>query len=155
MKIIKCEGHEILVDDHYYEWAKWLAWHISEHGYAYRNINPKGRAYMAREIFAKTQILPTDGYIDHKNRNRLDNQESNLRWCTANENCYNRKKRSDSNAKYIGVHFHIRSKVWQAQFTYNGSRQSRNFYNEIEAARWRDKLAKQYHGQYAVLNFPE
>ena len=59
----------------------------------YINITIKRKVYKLHRIIAEAFIPNPDNkpYIDHINRNKLDNRVSNLRWVTAQENSNNRK----------------------------------------------------------------
>jgi len=89
--------------------------------------------------------------IDHINGNTLDNRRENLRHCTHQQNCCNRRKRP-SQSKYKGVWRNGTN--WAARICLNGIRKYLGTYKyEEEAARVYDQAAKQYHGAFARLNF--
>jgi len=73
--------------------------------------------------------------VDHIDRDKLNNNASNLRWVSSSLNCRNRKKRTNSTSKYVGVSFIKSKQKWQSQIcvdykiTYIGL-----FVNEIDAA---------------------
>ena len=58
--------------------------------------------------------------VDHKNNDRTNNDISNLRFATANENQQNRKLSSNNTSKVKGVSFHKRAKKWRAQIKIDG-----------------------------------
>jgi len=96
---------------------------------------------------------PREMYIDHANRNTLDNRKSNLRICTAGQNNCNKPNCGNRQSKYKGVHYNGYS--WCA-FIYKGKSYYIGSYNsEIEAARAYDIKAIELHGEFAYLNFPE
>ena len=61
----------------------------------YKRLKLKGHHYTAHRIIAQT-FLPTPEpekkFVDHINRNSLDNRLENLRWVTGNENNLNRNR---------------------------------------------------------------
>jgi len=89
--------------------------------------------------------------VDHKDHNTLNNQKSNLRIATRAQNSFNRKPRGKS--KYLGVSWvanrWLSTIVCGSEYYYLG-----RFKNEEDAARARDKKAKEIHGEFANLNFP-
>lgn len=92
-------------------------------------------------------------YIDHIDHNGLNNQKSNLRFCTQTQNCWNQR----SKKKYKGVYrADIKKGVkWTVNIQANGvSHYLGCFTCQKTAAKEYDKLAKILHGEFAQLNFP-
>jgi len=136
---------------------KWYAAKMGKTFYAARVVRKKdGKQH---QIFMHRQILkfPHDMFVDHINRNGLDNRKANLRPATAAQNVRNRTKSNSRSfsSKYKGVTWHRERKLWQAQIRFNskpiflGS-----FGDEVHAAKAYDLAAKKYHGQFASPNFP-
>jgi hypothetical protein len=102
--------------------------------------------------------------VDHKNHNKLDNRKTNLRICTRAENSKNLRKSPNRSSRFKGVSYSLPSqgmtskallKPWAATITSDGiSYHLRAYPTEEEAALVYDKAAKQYHGKFACLNFP-
>lgn len=92
-------------------------------------------------------------FIDHKDRNGLNNVYSNLRQATHQQNMYNRES-SCSAVKFRGV-FHQSENSWQQRIQVEGRKVSLGSYNNPEdQARQYDEQAKKYFGEFQVLNFP-
>ena len=94
--------------------------------------------------------------IDHINGNPLDNRKSNLRICTRAENMRNRGAQKNNTSGYKGVGWCKHRKKWHAQIKHNGKQIYIGRYKDKEeAARAYDAKAKELHGEYAHLNFPD
>ena len=91
--------------------------------------------------------------VDHRDGNGLNNQRSNLRWVTKQENNCNR--RSVGSSQFLGVSWNKRHRKWTSQIRKDGKRTHLGtFVSEIEAAKAYDAKAIQLHGEFANLNFP-
>ncbi|MHC4659150.1 MAG: HNH endonuclease [Planctomycetota bacterium] len=115
----------------------------------------KGRnitVIMHREILK----VPKGIYVDHINHNPLDNRKANLRAATAGQSCQNRRKCTTriTQSKYKGLVWRANRKRWEVRLRANNKiRFLGSFENEIDAARAYDRAAKEYHGEFASLNF--
>lgn len=95
--------------------------------------------------------IPADKHIDHINGNGLDNRLENLRLATNSENQLNRL--ADKGRKYKGVY--RKGRNFKAEITVNGERIYVGIFKNAEhAAMAYDKAARELHGEYAKLNFP-
>ena len=84
----------------------------------------------------------------------LDNRRCNLRICTRMQNSFNRSKMRNTRNRFIGVH-PCGSKTFEVIIEHKGKRYREGpFRDELEAAKARDRLARQLHGPYARLNLP-
>lgn len=96
------------------------------------------------------------GQVDHKDRDRLNNQRENLRSGTSAQNNQNRSKVDGKSSKFKGVSYYAPTDRWKAtiyrdkKWYYLGY-----FLSEIEAALAYDVEAKRLFGEFAVLNFPK
>ena len=122
---------------------------------------------------------PKGMHTDHINGYGLDNRKENLRVCTAQQNFQNRRLRSDSSTGFKGVAYYpINKKKYTSKKTgittinesvlkkpykaYIGNPERTNRHIALgwyatpeEAARVRDTKAKELHGEFAYLNFPD
>lgn len=81
-------------------------------------------------------------YIDHINRNTLDNRKSNLRILTPAESAQNKNKYMNSTSQYRGVSWHEPNKKWVVKGGKNGKIIHLGYFNDeheagLVAARWR------------------
>ena len=98
---------------------------------------------------------PKGSIVDHKDRNGLNNTKINLRFATrAQNNCNIRRKTKTKTSKYKGVSFTSKIKKWRVQIKYNGTTKHLGYFdNEEDAAKAYDEAAREYHGEFAYLNF--
>ena len=138
MKKIKLtQGKYALVDDADFaelNKVKWCAFKCGRTFYAMRGT-PRGLGrttqMMHIVILGKRKGLETD----HIDRNGLNNQRSNLRFVTHQENCLNKNKYRGSSSKYKGVAWNKKNKKWTAQIKINGrQRHLGSFSNELDAS---------------------
>lgn len=132
-------------------------WSASPEGYARRKRQVADGPgafyiYMHREIAGTPDGMKTD----HQNGNTLDNRRDNLRWATNAQNGQNKTTSTKSMSGFRGVTFHGQSGLWHASIHAEGKRYSLRYYNSPEdAARAYDQAAKELHGPFASLNFPD
>ena len=94
--------------------------------------------------------------VDHKDKNGLNCQRSNLRICSHSLNSASQSMRSDNRSGYRGVSYHKANHKYVANIRVEGVRKYLGSFNDpVSAALEYDKYAKQYFGDYASLNFPE
>jgi hypothetical protein len=92
-------------------------------------------------------------FIDHIDGNGLNNQRSNLRFCSNSQNIANGRLASNNSTGYKGVSFHKNIKRYQAHiYTDNKAAFLGSFRSAIEAARAYNKAAIEAFGQFAKLN---
>lgn len=111
MKVLNIKGVNVLLDDEDYEWISTLTgWFINNSGYAQLHKSArvtKNKPRMFSALMHRLVMFARAGQIlDHKDRNRLNNQKSNLRFCTRSQNAYNSKKSRNTIRKYKCVSKH-------------------------------------------------
>ncbi|MHC4462083.1 MAG: AP2 domain-containing protein [Planctomycetota bacterium] len=132
-------------------------WCATKHGntyYAHRHTS-KENVYMHHEIMG---VIGQKKEVDHINGNGLDNRKSNLRICSHQENCRNRKKhKKDTSSKYKGVSWSKDAKKWRVQIVDTTGKEKciGSFESEIEAAKAYDEAALKMFGNFASFNFPK
>lgn len=177
IKIIQLShGKSTIIDDDQYDLVSQFRWYAKysskDNFYAVAHLKrPDGSDYflsMSRLIFFGTKEqerllfyipCPQDQLVDHINRDSLDNRCQNLRLANKKGNGRNQKMQSGV-SRYVGVYMDRLTngpKKWRGQVTANGKghKTSKRYTTDVEAAKARDKLALELHGEFAVLNFPE
>lgn len=145
-------GYVTLVDDEDFEWAKASTWFIHR---------GSTKVYARRQTGRKTEMLhrlitnvEPGNYVDHINGDGLDNRRSNLRVCSTAENARNRGASKANTSGFKGVHRNRRR--WRAVITVDYNYKHLGTFDTPEdAAKAYDAAAKELHGEFAQLNFPE
>ena len=72
--------------------------------------------------------------VDHIDRNRSNNQMSNLRWANKSENSINCKTRNDNTSGCKGVCYNKRANMWLARITKNNRTINIGYFKNFEDA---------------------
>lgn len=150
-------GYVALVDPEDFERLSSLKWTVQCQGrlrYAYRNVRqPDGKL---RPLYLHRLILdaPPGLTVDHINGDGLDNRRQNLRLATHADNCCNRRYHHLSKHGYIGLSSQTAGRFFARVIFQGKTYRTKTFGSAIEASIARDGLAKQLHGEFAVLNHP-
>ena len=95
-------------------------------------------------------------HTDHIDGNGLNNQRSNLRQCTNEENCMNRQPRKNCSSDYKGVQLNKLTNKWLAQIKVQGKNIYLGLFGiEEDAGIAYDTAAIKYFGEFSKLNFPK
>lgn len=147
------KGKVALVDDRHYQTLMAMgSWCYQSPGYAATRNN--GDLILMHRVVVELECGPDSSrYVDHENRNRLDNRFRNLRYATPSESLMNTGKRSDNTSGYRGVFWHKGANKWMAQIKYQGKHHYLGLFEcKHEAATAYNEKAKQLAGQFARLN---
>ncbi len=87
-------------------------------------------------------------FIDHKNRNSLDDRIENLREATISQNNTNKKKYKNNSSGTKGVHYKSNRDRWIARIGINGKRIERSCKTKEEAIACCEQLSQEYHGDF-------
>jgi len=149
---------KVSLEDHFY--LSMFDWYLTKAGYATtKGINGFARcSFPMHRVVAERMGLILDledtELIDHRNRDRTDNQRVNLRVATIQQNAFNSEKPLGSTG-YIGVRRSGLTRFGVCVSTGEGRNVTLGSYRTArEAAMVRDALARFYHGDFAVTNFP-
>ncbi len=146
-----------MVDDEDFEFLnqrKWALHLCRGKSYAVRSQwVPSKKKLAALRIHRELLKAPVGMQVDYIDGNGLNNQKSNLRVCTNQENCRNRRPYSNGTSKYKGVHWHKKDCKWHARIVTGTRRiQIGSFTSEIEAAKAYNEDSKKLFGEFAYLN---
>ena len=152
MKTIELtQGRFATVDDGDFDELNRHKWCISGAGYAVRKS-----FFKTIGMHAAIMGTPDGMHTDHINGDKLDNRRENLRICTPSQNQQNRSNQKNNKIGYKGVGWNSTANKWLARITVRGEQVHLGYFETAEdAARAYDQAAKDLHGEYAFLNFPE
>lgn len=137
-------------------------WKVSKEGYVVcsRSFNTGFSVYNETIFLHRLVMKETRGcvvYVDHINRNKLDNRRNNLRIATPLQSAANTAARAGSSSIYKGV-----CKRENKKNPYSATMKSKGFSNilgdfnkEDLAAKLFDLNALLHYGEFAFLNFPD
>jgi len=115
----------------------------------YLHINIDGRRYKAHRLVFLYHKGYMPEFIDHEDRNKLNNRINNLRECTKSENAYNQGVCSKNTSGYKNVSLHD-SGLWRVNIQKNKKSHLIGYFKtpeeaNIEAVKARERL----HGKFA------
>lgn len=144
-----------LVDDEDYVYLSKLKWSIAKFKntlYVIRNtpwVNGRHTTVKMHRIILK--VTDRNIQVDHRDRNGLNNQKSNIRICTQSQNMANRNKSVTCNNNHLGVTWHKRIGKWQARITKENKEYRLGYFtNELDAVQAYSKKAKELFGEFAA-----
>jgi len=151
-------GLVAIVDENDFEMVSRFRWHACFGGrvaYAKATL-AHGGTWASPRMHRMIMLPDPTEYVDHINGDGLDNRRCNLRVCTAAENAYNHRLQHNNQSGYRGVCWNRRDRVWAAQISSAGRYTYLGGYDTAEhAACAYDAAARNLHGEFARLNFPE
>jgi len=162
MKLIKLTQNKwAAVDDEDYLLVSRYRWYAHREGncwYARAQLPRKGgkQKTMSMHRFLLGLQRGDGKQADHISHRTLDNQRSNLRIVTNQQNQFNQLPQKNTTSLYKGVTFHKIRRKWEARIILSGKAINLGGYDkEIDAAHAYDTKAKDIFGEHARLNFNE
>lgn len=146
-------GKVALIDEADYSLVSQFSWHTARRGSKLRPATWVMRDGKRRRLTLHRLLINDASLVDHANGDTFDNRRDNLRPCSIAQNNQNAAKRAGTASKFKGVSPY--KDKFQVQIQANGLKQTRRAKSEIEAAHIYDELAREMHGAFACLNFPQ
>ena len=100
----------------------------------YWGIQINNKKYQAHRLIFLYHHGYLPKYIDHIDRNKLNNKIENLREITNADNKHNTPQRKDNKIKYKGINWHKKVKKWVAQIQINGKKKHIGYFVSPELA---------------------
>lgn len=122
-------------------------WLLTTGGYALSTTNVLMHRLIAGD--------PEGEVVDHMNGSRTDNRRENLRVCSQQMNMCN-TRRPKKKLRGVSIDKRQNPPAIRSDIAVKGKRIALGtFPSEVEAARAYDSAARQLHGEFATLNFPD
>ena len=136
------DGLKFLIDPDDYEKIKDESFCLTLKGYVY-----SGKHKLLHRILMEA---PDGMDVDHINGDKLDNQKSNLRICTHQENMMNQGKQKNNTSGFKGVSFDKQRQKFKAHINIYGKKKHLGYFEKAEDAHEAYKKGcVKYHGDFA------
>lgn len=146
------QGQEAVIDASDSELVSGHKWQF-ENGYASAAVKD-GAKYKHVKMHAVILGVIDGRLPDHADGNGLNNRRSNLRPATSGQNAANRRRQRKSASGFKGVH-QTKYGTWAAYAKRDGRmKHIGSFQTAEDAARAYDDAARELHGTFAAVNFP-
>lgn len=128
---------------------KGYKWYLRPDGYVATNNYNGEYAYLHCIICNKQNKK----YADHKDRNKLNNTEENLREADGSENQMNKGIRSNNTSGKVGVHWSKENNAWCAMICVKGEHMNLGYFSSFDdAVDCRIKAEEKYFKEYRAMN---
>jgi hypothetical protein len=113
--------HELFLDLHIWEEYKDYAMHVKPHGLKY-SVSIVDANHKEHKLHRIITNAPENKQVDHIDSNPMNNELSNLRFCTGAENSQNRLLNKNNSSGCAGVSWCNTNNKWVVQPMLNGKR---------------------------------
>ncbi len=143
------KGVAFAVSDEDYDFVSGFCWYLLKRGSIQCNFGP-GRTKQLCRIIAERAGIDCSNMILHIDRNRSNNQRSNLKAATRSQVQGTRRLNINNTSRYKGVHWRKDAKKWRVQIYTNGKYKHLGYYDTPEEGHIAYKIAaKKYFGEFA------
>lgn len=144
------KGGLAIIDDEDFEFLSKWKWKLTKQGYAARNFEANGKwgtHWMHRIVIGAKE----GQFVDHIDRNKLNNQKSNLRFASYRENMGNKTALKNNKLGVRGVHIHKQTGKFRAILGWDGKRISLGLFKTVEDASFAyASAAKEKWGEFFI-----
>jgi hypothetical protein len=127
-----------------------VGWTTVCNGKLYKKMNINKKTYYQHQLIYLYHHGFIPKYIDHIDRNSLNNNIENLRESTQSQNCANKHKNTNNTSGFKGVTFNKRNNKWQAQIMVQYKHIILGFFDNVEdGAKAYEIASKKYFAEFA------
>jgi len=142
----------VMVDDEDFDLLNQYNWSVNQQNTVFSwlgTMKDKKKPVLLHRLIMNA---PNDMEIDHIDRNRLNNQKSNLRLANSSQNKCNRGPRKDNKSGYKGVSWHKTNQKWTARIMVDSKYKHLGLFKDIkDAVIAYNKASETYHGVFAFI----
>jgi hypothetical protein len=154
------KGLEFLFDARHLAEVSKYSWSVKKDGAVMTGDSKYGQRMTLHRLISGTLHMPRGSVeVDHRNTDRGDNRDSNLRLATRQQNCRNSSKFSTSNktaSMYKGVSWSKAKCKWVVRVNINRKPVYNCYFtDEVEAAIAYNNKAVEHFGEFARINVIE
>ena len=108
----------LLIDSEDHHLIDGFVYSFDAAGYLYRNTRKHEGVEKRHRLYLHRQVMNAKPgqFVDHINRNKLDNRRCNLRFVTLQESGQNISGQKTSKSRIRGVHWCQRERCWYVKF---------------------------------------
>lgn len=129
-------------------------WYLRSDGYVATN-NFNGKYMYLHHLIANIKFgeIGDSYWIDHIDRNKLNNTEENLRLVDQSQNMMNKGIMKNNNSGKVGVHWSKSNSAWCVMICLYGEHKNLGYFSSFEEAVKERKAAEiKYFGEYRAAN---
>lgn len=144
-------GEEFYIDAEDIQKIEGQSWYIGKNGYVYGRDATKGKPILLHRYLL--DLHDRSIFVDHIDRNPLNNRKSNLRVCTIKENQFNIGIRANNTSGYTGVTWDSSRSKWAVTINVHGKAIHLGRYDKYkDAINARFEAEKKYWGDFAPFD---